>query len=208
MARHEQLSVTRLDAQEVNASGAVTSAADQKTSSGVGTANGTGVSATEYGNGVVHKTVLALTDHAVALTDEAGVAAYGGSKVYDFPEGAVLVLGATANLAVTKSSAGVDVDWNGDFGVGTVTAGNNAALATTEQDILPTTATPQASAGATTATGQSTATEIAVLDGTSTAKDAYLNVLVDDGDQDVTSTACNLIFNGTITISWVNLGNY
>jgi len=178
------------------------------TALGVGAANGTGVAATEYGEGIVHKTVLTLTDHAIALSDEADTVAYGGSKIYDMPEGAILTLGATADLALTKSSAGVNDDWDGDFAIGTVTASNNASLASTEQDILPTTATPQASGGATTATGQSTATENAVLDGTGSAKDVYLNFLVDDADHDVNGTACNLIVNGTITLHWINLGDY
>lgn len=179
------------------------------TADGVGAANGTGVAAVEYGEGDgIHKTVLTFTDHAIALTDEAGVVAYGGSKVYDFPAGAIYVLGAVSDVDLTKSSAGVNVDWDGDFGVGTATAGNDATLATTEQDIIPTTATPQASAGATTANGQSTATENKVHDGTTTAKDVYFNLLVDDADHDVTTTACNLILNGTLTLLWANLGDY
>jgi hypothetical protein len=179
-----------------------------KTSDGVGAANGTGVSAVEYGDGAVHKTVLTLDDVAIALTDEAGVVAYGGLKVYDFPAGAIVFLGATADLAVTKSSAGVNATWDGDFGLGTVTASNNATLASTEQNLIPTTATPQAVDGATTAKGLSTSTESGVVfNGTSTAIDAFLNVLVDDADHDVTGTACNLIFNGTITLVWANLGD-
>ena len=150
--------------------------------------------------------VVRFKDTAIALTDEAGVVAYGGLKFLDLPAGAVAIHGATANLAVTKSSAGVNADWDGDFGVGTVTASNNATLSSTEQNVIPTTATPQASSGATTATGQSTAA--VYLDGTSTAVDLYVNVLVDDADHDVTSTACNLILNGTITVSYTLLGDY
>lgn len=179
-----------------------------ETAKGVGAAAGTGVVAQEFGDGVFHKTVLTLTNVAVALTDEAGVVAYGSQKVYDFPAGAILLLGAVADLDVTKSSAGVNADWDGDFGLGTAAAGNNNALATTEQDILPTTATPQAAAGVTTAKGQSTATENKVHDGTSTAIECHLNVLVDDADHNVAGTACNLIFNGTITLHWINLGDY
>lgn len=147
-----------------------------------------------------------FTDEAIALTDEAGVVAYGGLKIRDMPEGAILFLGAVANLALTKSSAGVNDDWDGDFGIGTVTASNNATLSSTEQDILPTTATPQASSGATTAKGQSTA--VAFKDGTSTPVDVYLNFLVDDVDHDVTSTACNLIVNGYIDLTYILLGDY
>lgn len=169
------------------------------------------------GNGVVltsetpgtQKLVLTLTDVEIPLVDEAGVVAYGGLKIADLPEGAITFLGATADLAMTKSSAGVNDTWDGDFGLGTTTAGNDATLATTEQDLIPTTATPQAVAGATTAKGQSTATEVgAVFDGTTTAIDVFLNFLVDDADHDVGGTPCNLIANGTITIVYAHLGDH
>lgn len=175
---------------------------------GAGAVAGSGVSVQELGNAVVHKTVLTFDDVAIALTDQASTVAYGGLKVYDFPEGAILMLGAVADLDLTKSSAGVNDDWDGDFGVGTVTASNNATLSSTEQNIIPTTATPQASSGATTANGLSTATENAVINGTSTPVDVYLNLLVDDADHDVTSTPCNLIVNGTLTLTWVKLGDF
>jgi hypothetical protein len=175
---------------------------------GVGAGAGSDVSVVEYGADLVHKTVFTLDEQAIALADEAATVAYAGLKIYDFPAGAVLILGSTADLALTKSSAGVNDDWDGDFGLGTATAGNDASLTNTEDDVLPTTATPQATSGETTATGQSTADENVVHDGTTTAKDLYLNFLVDDADQDVTGTACNLIADGTITVYWVNLGDY
>lgn len=169
---------------------------------------GTGVTAQHLGAQNVQKTVLTLKDVAVPMVDEAGVVAYGGLKIYDLPEGAILFLGAVANLALTKSSAGVNADWDGDFGLGTVTASNNATLSSTEQDLIPTTSTPQAASGATTAKGKSTSTEGAkILDGTGTAKDVFLNILVDDADHDVTGAACNIIVNGTITLFWTNLGD-
>lgn len=174
----------------------------------VGAAAGTGVVATEYGDGYRHTTLLTLTNTPITLADEAGVVAYGGQKVYDFPQGAIVFEGAVLDLALTKSSAGVNADWDGDVGLGTATASNNATLSGTEQDLVPTTATPQAVAGATTADGLSTSTEACkVFNGTSTAKDAYLNLLVDDADHDVGATACNLIANGTIRLTWTFLGD-
>jgi flagellin-like hook-associated protein FlgL len=171
-----------------------------------GAVAGTGVTVEERGGDVVHQTILHFTASAFAMVDEAGVVAYAGKKVYDFPAGNIIVLGAVADLDLTKSSAGVNDTWDGDFGIGTVTASNNATLATTEQNIIPTTATPQAVAGVTTANGANTA--VAVLDGTATAVDAYVNILVDDADHDVTGTACNIIANGTVTITWVNAGDF
>lgn len=174
---------------------------------GVGAVSGTGVTVEERGFGYHKTTVLTLTDVDVALTDEAGVVAYGGLKIYDFPAGYIYTQSALTDLAITKSSAGVDDTWNGDIGLGTVTADNDASLASTEQDIIPSTATPAATAGATTGDAVSTASEHAILDGTGTAKELYVNLLVDEADHDVGSTACNLILNGTIVVNWIFMGD-
>jgi hypothetical protein len=174
----------------------------------VGAAAGTGVVATETGFGQFKSTLLTLTNTPVVLADNAGVVAYGGVQVYDFPQGYVYMQSAVSDLAVTKSSAGVNLDWDGDFGLGTVTATNDAGpLAATEQNIIPNTATPQAVTGATTADGVSTASEHAIHDGTSAAIDVFANFLVDDADHDVTSTPCNLILNGTIRLNWIFMGD-
>jgi hypothetical protein len=187
--------------------GAKTFSSALVTTAGIGAAAGTGVAATaENGDGILHQTTLTFTNVDVVLTDEAGVIAYGGLKFYTLPEGAIVVHGAVANLAVTKSSAGVNVDWDGDFAIGTVTAANDADLTSTEADVLPKTATPQAAAGATTAHGVNAAA--AYLDGTTAAKELFVNFLVDDADHDVTSTPCNLILNGTIKITWINAGDH
>lgn len=175
---------------------------------GSGTVAGTGATASEGGNAVLHATTITFVNTPVVLADEAGVVAYGGLKVYDFPAGAIYMLGAILDVDLTKSSAGVNADWDGDIGVGVVTASNNATLSSTEQNIIPTTSTPQAVSGATTGNAQSTSAENIVHDGTGTAKDVYVNILIDDADHDVTGTACNIILNGTLKLYWINLGDY
>lgn len=168
-----------------------------------GASAGTGVSAVTAAG--MNKTVLTFKNTPLPLIDTAGVVARCALKVFDFPEGAIVIFGATANLALTKSAAGVNADWDGDFSLGSVAAAGDATLTGTEANVLPSTATPQAVAGATTAKGISTGS--VQLDGTATPVDLYLNVLVDDADQDVTTTATNLIANGTITVLWANLGD-
>lgn len=156
------------------------------------------------------QTKFTFTSTPFALADAAGVVAYVGKKILTFPQGNILVFGAAADLVVKKSSAGVIDAFDGDFSLGTVTASNNATLSSTEQDIIPTTPTPQATgAGAaafTTAKGINTAA-IAPLDGTATAKELYLNFLIDDTDHDVTTTPANLLVTGTVLVSWINLGD-
>lgn len=172
----------------------------------VGAAAGTGVASSETAqSSIVRKTVLNFTAVDVPLADEASTVAYGGLKIYDFPIGLICVLGATASLAVTKSSAGVNADWDGDFAIGSVTASNNGTLTSTEATVIPSTATPQAVSGATTAVGVSSG--ITYLDGHTAAADLFINFLVDDADHDVTGAACNLILNGTVTIFWIPMGD-
>lgn len=187
----------------------VTATAAQLNSVGtnIGAAAGTGVTAAETGFGRYKTTILTFVNTPVPLSDEAGVVAYGGLKVYDFPQGYIYIQSAVADLAITKSSAGVNDNWDGDIGVGTVTATNDGTLASTEQNIIPTTSTPQAVAGATTGDCVSTATEHAIHDGTTTAVDLFVNLLVDDADHNVAGTPCNLILNGTLAINWIFMGD-
>ena len=149
-------------------------------------------------------TVLTLSALSIALVDNAGVIAHGGKKILDFPKGYISIESVVANLAVTKSSAGVIATFNGAFSLGSVVADTGATLTSTEADIIASTVTPAATAGVTTANGAKlTATN---LDGTVTPVDMYLNVVVTDTDHDVTATPCNLLFTGTITITWRNMG--
>lgn len=173
------------------------------TNAGGGTPAGAGVSGNK-GQGYVTETIRFLNT-PLPLIDTAATVARCALKFFDFPEGQIEISGCTVNLALTKSAAGVNDDWDGDFSVGTVAAAADATLTSTEANIVATTATPQAVAGATTAKGIAAAT--VRLDGTTTPVDLYLNVLVDDADQDVTTTPTNLIANGTITVTYANLGD-
>lgn len=169
-----------------------------------GAGAGTGVTV-EHAQGFT-KTVLTFKNTPLPLIDTAATVARCALKIFDFPEGSIVIQGASANLVLTKSAAGVNADWDGDFALGTVAAAADATLTSTEANVIPSTATPQAVAGVSSAKGRSTAALL--LDGTTTAVDLYLNVLVDDADQDVTTTPTNLIANGTITVLWSNMGDY
>lgn len=167
-----------------------------------GAVAGSNATVKEYGVGPLKQTVITLSGRTITMTDEAGVVAYGGTKVYDFPAGNILVLGATANLTVVESGT-INADFDGDFSLGTVTASNNASLSSTEQNLIPSTATPQAVSSATTAKGINAAA-IAPLDGTTTPIDVYLNFIIDDADQNGGGT---FTVSGPITLTWINLGD-
>ncbi len=164
------------------------------------------VAVAEYGDGTVHKTVLTLAAFQQAITD---ALAYGSSKLYDFPEGRILVLGATSSLAfavTTDRATTINDSASLTWALGSAAA-SNITLSATMVDLLP--KTTKALAGAVDAfTTASTAAlaASAQFDGTGTAKDAYLNFGFETNTEiDGNGT---LSVSGTITIAWMNLGDY
>src|SRR5688572_13238439 len=167
---------------------------------GNGTKNGSTVTAKEYGSDVLHKTILTCTATPITITDDAGVAQYGGVKVYDFPAGAICVLGAVIDGALTAGVTGTIIDnWDGDVALGTATATTGATLTGTEADILQSTSV---SAGASDKIGIAEAFPVATAltesgarwhNGTATAIDMFLNFVIDD---DATHTAGTATFTG------------
>lgn len=154
----------------------------------------------------VHTTVITLSATSVPVTD---ALAYAGIELYDFPEGRILILGATGTVqwAVTSTRASTINDSASlTWGLGTATA-SAATLATTMQDLLP--VTTKVLSAATTALNTASTVPLAAstqFDGTATAKKAFLNASFATGtdiDGDGTMTA-----TGTITIVWAFLGDY
>ena len=100
----------------------------------------TGVTAAEYGDGVIHQTVLTLSSVAITMTDAGAAGSHGSKKVYDFPAGLIHILGATTNLTTLAGSGGI-----GDTGalvgsLGSVAvATDNATLTSTEANVVPST---------------------------------------------------------------------
>jgi hypothetical protein len=178
--------------------------------SGKGTVGVNTITAYEYGD-VARKTVLECNGLVVTITDDAGVAQYGGVKAYDFPEGMLLIKGARVDGILTGGTTGTIIDnWDGDVALGTVTATTGSTLVSTEADIFASTAV---SAGASDKDGVVSAVSIATaltesgarwFDGTATAKDMFLNFVIDD---DATHTAGTATFNGTIEFNWEMLGD-
>lgn len=178
------------------------------TSSGVGAVAGSGATVVEYGNGVIHKSVITLDSLQVDVTSVTTGAGVGGTKIYDFPEGYIHVLGCTADLsiAVLTEADFTDGTPEGDVGIGTVAPANADALGTDATDDDIATATPF-TMSAYAATVDLPPDGSVFLDGTSTAKDVYLNAYVDAADIDDDTTG-ELLFSGTVTIVWVNCGDY
>jgi hypothetical protein len=165
------------------------------------------VTATEKGDGVFHQTVLTLAALPITMRDtEQG----GGAKIYSFPLGRICHLGSIGSIAVTTTSVLADTLNTGvtcNWGVGTTTQAS-ATVATTEQDLVNVTAfTASATINVAGATANGVgAGVLASHDGTSTAIGAFMNLAValnTDIDANATVTV-----SGTVTISWVALGDY
>lgn len=175
---------------------------------GVGAKNGSTITVQEYGGGPLRKTVLTCTATPITISDDAGVAQYGGVKVYDFPEGMLCTLGAVIDGSLTGYASLIDT-FDGDVALGTATATTGATLTGTEADILQSVALTQAVSEVANCDAQSVATALTESgarwhDGTATAKDMYLNFVIDDNAAHGAGTAT---FTGTISFVWMILGD-
>lgn len=157
--------------------------------------------AVETGDGYIHKTVLTLTlsgDHDLDLADgDHGT----GIKVYDFPEGRISILGVTMNA--DAATTGINANPNDTYYValGSVVGADDADLTGTEADLLA----KITADGATTATLHGALAAAAQFDGTTTPLDLYVNAACADASN---SAAVTLAITGTVTIHWINLGDY
>jgi len=158
--------------------GAITEQTVGLTSAGVGAKAGGTVTVVEQGSGGIHKTVLTLTTTPVTLTDYAGDGASVALKLYDFPAGNIVSLGASINADLTLSETWWVDDKPGDVGLGTVATAVGTALTGTTQNIIASTATTAAAQVVpldTQSTGMGTSGAAGGTDA-----DITLNIRVDD----------------------------
>lgn len=174
-----------------------------------GTKNGATVTADEN-QPVVHSTVLTCAATPISIADDADVAQYGGVKLYTFPAGLICVLGAVVDGAVTLGTTGTAIDtWAGGIALGTATATTGSTLTGTEANIMPEVDVAAATAKVAAVDSVSVATALTEsgarwLDGTATAAPVFLNLVVDD---DASHTAGTGSFTGTVTLTWIKLGD-
>lgn len=169
-----------------------------------GSSQSSTVAALELGTDHIHSTVLTLTAVPITVRDtEQG----GGIKIYTFPQGKIVRLGAVSNLTITTTSAlasTLNAGVTGNHGVGSATQ-SSATLATTEQDFIQVTnftssATIDVAPAAVKAYGIPSVT---LLDGSSTPISLFMNVAV-AGATDIDADA-TVEVNGTVTVHWIKL---
>jgi hypothetical protein len=170
----------------------------------VGVKNGATVSAAEYTDGIINKTVLTLTATPITITDDAGVSQYGGAgKIYDLPEGSIAVVGCVIDGDLTLGTTGTIITTYGsNVALGTATATTGSTLTGTEADIMASVA--NGTAAAKVAAVGATSAAMTLLNGTATAKDVFLNVVIAD---DATHTSGTGTFTGTVTMLWTRIGD-
>ncbi len=187
---------TAATAAALNGTATLTAAAI--TSAGVGDAPGATTTVVEQGDGVFHKSIITLTSTPITLTDDAGVGQYGAVDVYNFPAGNVHILGAVLDADLTLAETWWANTAAGDVGIGTVAAASGDALATTEQNIVPTTAIAALVAQVGPITGQSTGVLITGAAGGADAV-ARLNIRIADDAAHMPDLVTNGAFTGDAT---------
>lgn len=160
---------------------------------------------TDGGPGGYYRTTIRLDNVEQSVVNGTE---YQSTKIYDFPECRMYVIGAVATLQQKTTSAlasTLNASVTGSIGVGTAAA-SATTLATTMVDIIPATAfTSSATVNVAGTAVSAVLASPAVFDGTGTAKDLYLNTAyatTTDVDGNATQT-----ISGTIVITWCNLGD-
>jgi hypothetical protein len=162
------------------------------------------VVATEYGDGTFHRTVLTVTGLVVSTVDNGTAGHAGAVQVYDFPKGYVRIEGGVmkwTNMVV--DGTGLPNNSEIDIGIGSTAAGTDmVSLSGTTQDIVTKDDITFSTLTAATNQTQGNVT-VAALDGSATAKDAYINVAASAATGTADGT---LTLTGTVVIDWTNLG--
>lgn len=175
-----------------------------------------GLSVEEFGgNGPLRQTRFTFNAMPITITD---ALAYASQQIYNFPLGRIHVLDCVGTIAMTTTSAiastlnsGATISW----GIGSAAA-SSLTLATTMMNFMPgsgesvntftssTTINVAAASDSGMLAAVSAAHLAAIVNGTVTAADAFLNIAVPTNteiDADATVT-----ISGTITMTWMNTG--
>ena len=156
----------------------------------------------EYGVGATRQTKITLTDLSVTMTDGGASGSIGTQKIYDFPAGNIIVLGAVSNLtSIARVGSAITATAAVKHSLGSAAEATNDTLDSTQANMIPSTSATLA-AGVGSGGGESTA--VAVVDGTAAAADAILNFGIADAGSSGNDA---LTVSGTVTITWINLGD-
>ena len=162
------------------------------------------VSSSDRQDGAFQRKTLKLTAEEVVIVEGGtGTNGYGGAKIYDFPEGRILVHGVVADLKITFAPSITNEGVGIDVGLGTAAVTDGDITDSTDIDLCAAIAVDPFTNATVAVQGQLAAA--AQFDGTATAKDMYVNINIDDAD--ISATATGRV-TGTIVITYSELGDY
>lgn len=164
-----------------------------------------GVTVLEFGDAAMHKTVFLFDAYSLATLDNGTAGSGGGVKLYDFPQGVIRMYGSSQNWELlTIDGTGLPNDVEVDIGVGTTLATSAmGSLTTTTQDIVPKDDITFSSSVSAEHQFLFSVSGGKYLDGSATAKDAYLNLAATAATADGNGT---IAFTGTVEILWSDFG--
>lgn len=147
-----------------------------------------------------------VIDESMSFTGITSTVVHQEAVIGDFPEGNILILGATGYLQLTgPTSADLSDTFAGDFSVGSVPNADVDLADSGEADILPSTAIGPATAEVTPMTRAANATQV-MLDNTDGSLEINLNVLI-DADDITNSVAVAIAATGFVDILYSVLGD-
>jgi len=159
--------------------------------------------AEEAGRGVQRTTVLTLSSMQISTTDATTSGAYGSQKVYDLPDGAVIVDAIFFDIDSISVASGLSSTATVKVAFGSAAEASDDTLNSTQADMLASTSLTALVASAQT-NQKAFSTAAYYGDGSATAKDIYLNIGVADAGSTANST---VTISGTIYITWKLVGN-
>lgn len=104
-----------------------------------GTSLPSGVTVTRTGVGAHRQTIVTFTNALITMTGLTTAGGHnGGTKLFDWPEAVIRLLGISYSLTMTAGSGGISDTAALVWGIGTAAMGvDNATLLTTEADLVP-----------------------------------------------------------------------
>ena len=163
-----------------------------------------GVQAVSVPAGGFITTTLKFNSIPVTVGNTTG-ASIGSKKIFDFPAGRITIVDGSSNLQFVWTGEDIVATGSGDYSLGT-TATAEATLNSTEVNIQASTAMLDPFVGGV-GTGSGAFAALARHDGSATAIDMYLNMIIDDAD--VSDAASDTVLvSGTIIFAWIWAGDY
>lgn len=151
-----------------------------------------------------------LSSCKLAWTDNGASGGYTSLKIIDFPEGKILMLGATANFTNITLGAGLGASSTTFvLSAGTSAEATGTTLDSVQANLLPSTAVSITASVGTAFSSSTAVLTAAATDGHTTAIDLYLNFAADGTDSTASKTAAEagLTLTGTVYVWYINMGD-